>query len=125
VSGFHSTQSPIIARTMKRESDGKKVFYGAMIAEGVIALIWVAAGMTFFGSTGGLQGALAAGGPSGVVNEISSSLLGTFGGVLAIVGVIILPITTGDTSLRSSRMMLADLFTKKGSSKAADGKGKT
>ncbi|MFP3473194.1 carbon starvation CstA 5TM domain-containing protein, partial [Micrococcus sp. SIMBA_144] len=71
------------------------------------------------------QGALAAGGPSGVVNEISSSLLGTFGGVLAIVGVIILPITTGDTSLRSSRMMLADLFTKKGSSKAADGKGKT
>ncbi len=125
ISGFHSTQSPIIARTMKRESDGKKVFYGAMIAEGVIALIWAAAGMTFFGSTGGLQGALAAGGPSGVVNEISSSLLGTFGGILAIVGVIILPITTGDTSLRSSRMMLADLFTKKGKSEVADGKGKT
>ncbi len=125
ISGFHSTQSPIIARTMKKESDGKKVFYGAMIAEGVIALIWAAAGMTFFGSTGGLQEALAAGGPSGVVNEISSSLLGTFGGILAIVGVIILPITTGDTSLRSSRMMLADLFRTKGKQEARDGKGKT
>ncbi|WP_347548863.1 carbon starvation protein A [Pseudalkalibacillus hwajinpoensis] len=125
ISGFHSTQSPIIARTMKKESDGKKVFYGAMIAEGVIALIWAAAGMTFFGSTGGLQAALAAGGPSGVVNEISSSLLGTFGGVLAIVGVIILPITTGDTSLRSSRMMLADLFTKKEKQGKVNGTSKT
>jgi carbon starvation protein CstA len=64
--------------------------------------------MTFFGGTGGLQEALAAGGPAGVVNEISSSLLGTFGGILAILGVIILPITTGDTALRSSRMMLAE-----------------
>ncbi|WP_026691713.1 carbon starvation CstA family protein [Alteribacter aurantiacus] len=110
ISGFHSTQSPIIARTIKKESDGRKVFYGAMVAEGIIALIWAAAGMTFFGGTEGLQSALAAGGPAGVVNEISTSLLGTIGGILAILGVIILPITTGDTALRSSRMMLTEFL---------------
>ncbi|MFC7061720.1 carbon starvation protein A [Halobacillus seohaensis] len=113
ISGFHSTQSPILARTLKKESEGRKVFYGAMIAEGIIALIWAAAGMTFFGSTGGLQAALDAGGPAGVVNEISSTTLGTFGGILAILGVIILPITTGDTALRSSRMMLSEFLKKK------------
>ncbi|GLY09335.1 carbon starvation CstA family protein [Pseudobacillus badius] len=112
ISGFHSTQSPIVARTMKKESEGRKIFYGAMIAEGVIALIWAAAGMTFFGGTGGLQAALASGGPAGVVNEISTSLLGTLGGILAILGVIILPITTGDTALRSSRMMLTEMASK-------------
>ncbi|WP_082235147.1 carbon starvation CstA family protein [Halobacillus massiliensis] len=115
ISGFHSTQSPILARTLKKESEGRKVFYGAMIGEGVIALIWAAAGMAFFGSTGGLQSALDAGGPAGVVNEISSTTLGAFGGILAVLGVIILPITTGDTALRSSRMMLSELLTKKGS----------
>ncbi|RNF39886.1 carbon starvation protein A [Planococcus salinus] len=112
ISGFHCTQSPIIARTMKKETDGRRIFYGAMVIEGVIALIWAAAGMTFFNGTYGLQEALAAGGPSGVVNEISTSLLGTMGGVLAIFGVIILPITTGDTALRSSRMIVTDLFSK-------------
>ncbi|WP_099159722.1 carbon starvation CstA family protein [Virgibacillus ndiopensis] len=110
ISGFHSTQSPILARTLKKESEGRKVFYGAMIAEGVIALIWAAAGMTFFSGTEGLQKSLGAGGPAGVVNEISISTLGSLGGVLAILGVIILPITTGDTALRSSRMMLVDLL---------------
>ncbi|MBM7704712.1 carbon starvation protein A [Metabacillus iocasae] len=113
ISGFHCTQSPIVARTLQNERDGRKVFYGAMIGEGIIALIWAAAGMTFFGSTGGLQEALAAGGPAGVVNEISTSLLGTLGGILAILGVIILPITTGDTALRSSRMIFAELISKK------------
>ncbi len=110
ISGFHSTQSPILARTLKRESEGRKVFYGAMVAEGIIALIWAAAGMAFFNGTDGLQAALAAGGPAGVVNEISKTTLGSLGGVLAILGVIILPITTGDTAMRSSRMMLADLL---------------
>lgn len=112
ISGFHCTQSPIIACTMKKETDGRKIFYGAMVIEGVIALIWAAAGMTFFNGTAGLQEALAAGGPSGVVNEISTSLLGVVGGILAIFGVIILPITTGDTALRSSRMILTDLLSK-------------
>jgi carbon starvation protein CstA len=110
ISGFHSTQSPIVARTLKKESEGRKVFFGAMIGEGIIAMVWAAAGMTFFGGTGGLQEAIAAGGPAGAVNEISQSLLGTLGGVLAILGVIILPITTGDTALRSSRMMLTDML---------------
>lgn len=109
ISGFHSTQSPIIARTMKKESDGRRIFYGAMVIEGVIALIWAAAGMTFFYGTGGLQEALALGGPSGVVNEISTELLGIIGLILAVAGVIILPITTGDTALRSSRMILAEI----------------
>ncbi|MBU7593576.1 carbon starvation CstA family protein [Metabacillus halosaccharovorans] len=114
ISGFHSTQSPILARTLKKESDGRKVFFGAMVAEGIIALIWAAAGMTFFGGTDGLQGALAEGGTAGVVNEISKTTLGQFGGILAILGVIILPITTGDTALRSSRMMLVELVSKFG-----------
>lgn len=109
ISGFHSTQSPIVARTMKKESDGRRIFYGAMVIEGIIALIWAAAGMTFFYGTGGLQEALALGGPSGVVNEISSELLGMIGLMLAIAGVIILPITTGDTALRSSRMILSEI----------------
>jgi carbon starvation protein CstA len=110
ISGFHCTQSPIVSRTLMNERDGRKVFYGAMIGEGIIALIWAAAGMTFFGGTGGLQEALAAGGPAGVVNEISTSLLGTLGGILTILGVIILPVTTGDTALRSSRMIFAELI---------------
>lgn len=112
ISGFHSTQSPIVSRTMKKETEGRKIFYGAMIGEGVITLIWAAAGMTFFGGTAGLQAALAAGGPAGVVNEMSGVLLGTFGGILAILAVIILPITTGDTALRSSRMIAAEAFSK-------------
>lgn len=110
ISGFHSTQSPIVACTMKKETDGRKIFYGAMITEGVIALVWAAAGMTFFNGTTGLQAALAAGGPSGVVNEISISLLGSMGGILAILTVVILPITTGDTALRSSRMILTNIM---------------
>ncbi|MEK4199354.1 carbon starvation CstA family protein [Cytobacillus sp. FSL K6-0265] len=112
ISGFHATQSPIVSKTLKKESDGRKVFYGAMIGEGIIALIWAAAGMTFFGGTGGLQEALTLGGPAGVVNEISISLLGTVGGILAILCVIILPVTTGDTALRSSRMILSEVISK-------------
>ena len=108
ISGFHSTQSPIIARTVKKESDGRKVFFGAMIAEGVIALIWATAGMTFFHGTGGLAEALAAGGPAGVIDTISIEMLGSAGAILAFLGAIILPITTGDTALRSSRMMLTE-----------------
>jgi carbon starvation protein CstA len=109
ISGFHCTQSPIVARTLRNERDGRKVFYGAMIGEGIIALIWAAAGMTFFNGTEGLQAAIAAGGPAGAVNEISTTLLGKLGGILAILGVIILPITTGDTALRSSRMILSEM----------------
>lgn len=110
VSGFHATQSPMMARCIKSEMDGRKIFYGAMIAEGVIAFIWAAAGQAFYGSTAGLQGALSALGQSGAVYEISTSLLGAAGGALAVVGVVACPITSGDTAFRSARLTLADWF---------------
>lgn len=110
VSGFHATQSPMMARCMKSEKNGRKIFYGAMISEGVIALIWAAAGVAFYGSTGGLQEALSSLGQSGVVYEISTSMLGIIGGALAVVGVVVCPITSGDTAFRSARLTLADWF---------------
>lgn len=111
ISGFHATQSPMMARCMRSERDGRKVFYGAMIAEGIIALIWAAAGVAFYQSTGGLQAALTEmGGQAGVVYDISFSLLGTIGGVLAVLGVVVCPITSGDTAFRSARLTLADWF---------------
>ncbi|MEO4053677.1 carbon starvation CstA family protein [Solibacillus sp. CAU 1738] len=110
ISGFHSTQSPIISRTLKKESEGRKVFYGAMIGEGIIALIWCTAGMSFFGGTSELGTVITAVGAGGVVDQIAIGLLGTVGGVLAVLSVIILPITTGDTSLRSARMIVLDFL---------------
>lgn len=108
VSGFHATQSPMMARCLKTERDGRKVFYGAMITEGVIALIWAAAGVAFYRSTGGLQVALASMGQSGVVYDISTKLLGVVGGALAVIGVVACPITSGDTAFRSARLTIAD-----------------
>lgn len=109
ISGFHATQSPMMARCMTKESYGRRVFYGSMIAEGVIAMIWAAAGMAFFQGVGGLSEALATGGgPAGVVYTISTSLLGPVGGVLAMLGVIACPITSGDTAFRSARLTIAD-----------------
>ncbi|MFA5262537.1 MAG: carbon starvation protein A [Opitutaceae bacterium] len=108
ISGFHATQSPMMARCLKNERYGRRVFYGAMVAEGVIALIWAAAGMAFFHGTPGLAEALKDGGPGGVVNKVSISLLGKVGGVLAILGVVICPITSGDTAFRSARLTVAD-----------------
>lgn len=110
ISGFHATQSPMMARCIKSEKDSRKVFYGAMITEGVIALIWAAAGVAFYGSTGALSGALASMGQSGVVYDISTQLLGWVGGVLAVIGVVICPITSGDTAFRSARLTIADAF---------------
>lgn len=110
VSGFHATQSPMMARCLKSEQDGHKVFYGAMIAEGIIALIWAGAGVAFYKTTGGLQTALTSLGQSGVVYDISTSLLGVVGGALAIIGVVACPITSGDTAFRSARLTLADWF---------------
>lgn len=110
VSGFHATQSPLMARCLKKEKDGRKVFYGAMITESLIALVWAAAGVAFYGATGGLQNALAELGQSGVVYDISVSLLGIAGGALAIVGVVVCPISSGDTAFRSARLTIADWF---------------
>lgn len=109
ISGFHSTQSPIMARCLPNEKYGRKVFYGAMIGEGIIALIWAAAAMTLFdGGIAGLQATVAEGGAGLVVNRVSIGLLGTVGGMLAILGVIACPITSGDTAFRSARLTIAD-----------------
>lgn len=109
ISGFHATQSPMMARCMTSEREGRKVFYGAMVAEGIIALVWAAAGVTYFGTVGNLSSAMA-NGSSVVVNEICSSMMGPIGGVLALLGVIACPITSGDTAFRSARLTLADWF---------------
>lgn len=105
ISGFHATQSPIMARCVANEKEGRMIFYGAMIAEGIIALIWAAASMAFFGSTEALS---QAGSAAVVVNTISISLLGTLGGLLALLGVVACPITSGDTAFRSARLAIAD-----------------
>ena len=109
VSGFHATQSPMIAKCIKSEKEGRSVFYGAMISESVIALVWAAAGVAFYGTTELLNNALA-NGASNVVYEISTGVLGTFGGILAIIGVVVCPITSGDTAFRSARLILAETF---------------
>ncbi len=109
VSGFHATQSPMIAKCIKSEKVGRRVFYGAMISESVIALVWAAAGVAFYGTTQLLNDALAKG-ASNVVYDISTGVLGTFGGILAVAGVIVCPITSGDTAFRSARLILAETF---------------
>ena len=110
ISGFHSTQSPLMARCIRNESSGRLVFYGAMIAEGIIALVWAAAGMTLFHGPDALFQVIQSGTPSQVVYQVCQTLLGPVGGFLAILGVIILPITSGDTAFRSSRLILAETF---------------
>ncbi len=100
-SGFHSTQCTLIARSVTHEKEGKMTFYGMMITEGLIAMIWAAAAMGLY-NTGSTSGATAA------VGEVAKGLLGPVGGLIAILGVIVLPITSGDTALRSCRLMIAD-----------------
>ncbi|MCG3847374.1 carbon starvation protein A [Photobacterium damselae] len=110
ISGFHATQSPLMARCLENEKNGRFVFYGAMIGEGIIALIWCAIALSFFGSLEELSNAVSTGGPGNVVYSASFGLLGVFGGVIAFLGVVILPITSGDTAFRSSRLILAEYF---------------
>ena len=109
ISGFHATQSPMVSKCIRSEKDGRKVFYGAMLTESIIALVWAAGGVAFYGATGGLQNALTNLGQSGVVYDVSTGMLGPVGGVLAIVGVIACPITSGDTAFRSARLILAEI----------------
>ncbi|MBR3143175.1 MAG: carbon starvation protein A [Clostridiales bacterium] len=108
ISGFHATQSPMMAKCITSEKEGHKVFYGAMIIESVIALVWAAAGVAFYGGTQMLNEALSASGQSGAVYEISKTMLGDVGGILAIIGVVVCPITSGDTAFRSARLILAE-----------------
>lgn len=120
ISGFHSTQSPMMARCLKNEKHARPVFYGAMIAEGIVAMIWATAAMAYFGGPEGLNNAMSEGveingvltkiTPAIAVDMICKSWLGKFGAVIAIIGVIVCPITSGDTAFRSLRLTVADLF---------------
>ncbi|MBO5579683.1 MAG: carbon starvation protein A [Prevotella sp.] len=116
ISGFHATQSPLMARCMKHEKQGRPIFYGAMITEGVVALIWATVAMFFFynNPTPGYEtiagGAAAVGDAPSVVNLICKDWLGLFGGILALLGVVAAPITSGDTALRSARLIIADFI---------------
>ncbi len=105
ISGFHATQSPLMARCMTSERHGRPVFYGAMITEGIVALIWAAAATYFFHENG-----MAENNASVIVDSITRDWLGTVGGVLAILGVIAAPITSGDTAFRSARLIVADFL---------------
>lgn len=112
VSGFHATQSPLMARCLKNEKMGRPIFYGAMVTEGILALIWAAAAVAFTGSYEGLATYMADSGnkPLVLVNDISVTWLGSLGGFLALLGVIFAPITSGDTALRSARLIAADFL---------------
>lgn len=112
ISGFHATQSPMMARCMTNEIQSRSVFYGAMIAESIIALIWSAIAMAFWGGAEGLNNAIAEYGGSAarMVNTISVETLGSFVAPFVIIGVVACAITSGDTAFRSARLIAADML---------------
>lgn len=120
ISGFHSTQSPLMARCLKNEKYARPVFYGAMIAEGIVAMIWATAAMAYFGGPEGLNAAMSEGvmidgtltkvTPAIAVDMICKSWLGKVGAVIAVIGVVVCPITSGDTAFRSLRLTIADFL---------------
>jgi carbon starvation protein CstA len=112
ISGFHSTQSPLMARCITNEKLGRRVFYGAMITEGIVALIWAAAGMAFYKGVGPLNQVMLDhnNNAAWIVNNISNSMLGKWGGILALLGVVAAPITSGDTAFRGARLIIADFM---------------
>lgn len=111
ISGFHATQSPIMARCLENEKNGRRVFYGSMITEGLVALVWAAVSSYFFfdGGAAEVGSDLSAAAPT-VVTKVAGSWLGVLGGALAIIGVVAAPITSGDTAFRSARLIIADFF---------------
>ena len=111
ISGFHATQSPLMARCIRNEKLGRPVFYGSMITEGLVALIWAAVSSWFFfdGGAASVGGDLTTAAPA-VVTKVSRSWLGVVGSVLAILGVVAAPITSGDTAFRSARLIIADFL---------------
>ena len=112
ISGFHATQSPLMARCMNNESEARMVFYGSMITESIIALIWAAIGMAFFGGADGLVANLAEHGNEAAwaVSTISTTTLGVVGGMIALFGVVSAAVTSGDTAFRSARLIVADVL---------------
>lgn len=105
ISGFHATQSPLVARCMTNEKLGRPIFYGAMVAEGIVALVWAAAAIWYFQENGYAENNAAI-----VVDKVTKDLLGTVGAVIAVLGVVAAPISTGDTALRSCRLIIADIL---------------
>ncbi len=112
ISGFHATQSPLMARCMTSETQARPIFFGAMIAESIIALIWAAVAMAFFGGVEGLNVWMAENGDKAglAVSTISVATLGVAGSMLALLGVVAAPITSGDTAFRSARLIVADML---------------
>lgn len=114
ISGFHGTQSPLMARCLKNEKYGRPIFYGSMITEGIVALVWAAAAIKFADTLPGdgtaYEKLAAMGNPSVVVNTVCSTWMGTIGAILAVLGVVAAPITSGDTAFRSARLIIADFM---------------
>ncbi|MFI3324075.1 MAG: carbon starvation CstA family protein [Rikenellaceae bacterium] len=112
ISGFHATQSPMMARCVESESETRFVFYGAMITESIIALIWAAIAMAFWGNVEGLNLAIAENGGSAakLIDIITSQTLGTVVATIVVGGVIACAITSGDTAFRSARLIIADML---------------
>lgn len=110
ISGFHATQTPLMARCMQNEREGRFIFYGAMITEGVIALIWCMVGLSFYPDIQALAETIKTGTPSKVVYDSAIAMLGGFGGIMAVLGVVVLPITSGDTAFRAARLQIAEFF---------------
>ena len=112
ISGFHATQSPLMARCMNNEREARMIFYGSMITESIIALIWAAIGMAFFHGPDSLAAALAEHGNNAAwaVSTIANTTLGAVGGFVALFGVVAAAITSGDTAFRSARLIVADVL---------------
>lgn len=112
ISGFHATQSPLMARCLANEKYGRSIFYGAMITEGIVALIWATLGMAFYHDGAAMNQVIAQSGPGGVVSDVANGYLGKIGGIFAVLSVILLSVTSGDTAFRSARLTIGDYWQK-------------
>ena len=112
LSGFHATQSPLMSRCLQNEKYGRHIFYGAMITEGFVALVWATLGMAFYGDSASMHQVIAQDGPGGIVSNVAKGYLGEIGGILAVIAVVLLSITSGDTAFRSARLTIGDYLLK-------------
>lgn len=112
ISGFHATQSPLMARCLANEKYGRSIFYGAMITEGIVALIWATLGMAFYHDGAAMNQVIVQSGPGGVVSDVANGYLGSIGGIFAVLSVILLSVTSGDTAFRSARLTIGDYWQK-------------
>ena len=112
ISGFHATQSPLMARCLANEKYGRPIFYGAMITEGIVALIWATLGMAFYQDGSAMNQVITQSGPGGVVSDVANGYLGYVGGIFAVLSVVLLSVTSGDTAFRSARLTIGDYWRK-------------